>query len=264
MNFLFLSKLLPLLIYPVGLACIFLLWSLYLCFRRSRWIFMPIKLAFILLMTAGNTRVSNELLKSLEWQNLSVGELPQAEAIVVLGGATRSISPPRTMPDLSDRGDRILYAAKLFKEGKAPLIILSGGRIEWLGGGASEAQDMAKILSSMDIPPEAIVLESNSFNTRENAVNTQKILQARGIKRILLVTSAFHMPRSLLIFQRLGMKPIPAPTDFMVSRQELAESNYSRESRILSLIPDSTHLDKTTTAIKEYIGIFIYRLRGWI
>jgi uncharacterized SAM-binding protein YcdF (DUF218 family) len=264
MNFLFLSKLLPLLIYPLGLACICLLWSLYLCFRRSKLIFMPILLALILLITAGNSRISNQLLKSLEWQNLPPSELPQAEAIVVLGGATRTVSPPRIMPDLSDRGDRILYAAKLYKEGKAPLIILSGGRIQWLGGGNSEARDMAEILQLMDIPPEAIILEPNSLNTRENAVNTQKILKARKIDKILLVTSAFHMPRSLLIFQRLGMKPIPAPTDFTIARQELEEPTYSIESKILSSIPDSSHLDDTTTAIKEYIGIFIYRLRGWI
>jgi uncharacterized SAM-binding protein YcdF (DUF218 family) len=264
MSFLFLSKLLPLLIYPVGLACICLFWSLYLCFKRSRWTFMPILLALILLITAGNTRVSNQLLKSLEWQNLPVGELPQAEAIVILGGATRSASPPRSLPDMSDRGDRLLYGVKLYKDGKAPLIILSGGRIQWFGGGASEAQDMAQILELMGISQEAIVLEPNSLNTYENAINTQKILQNKGIKRFLLVTSAFHMPRSLLIFQRLGMKPIPAPTDFLISRQELEETSYSSESKILSLIPDSTHIDDTTTAIKEYIGMFIYRLRGWI
>ena len=263
MNFLFLSKLLPLLIYPLGLSCILLIIAFFLALRKSRFATIPIVLSFVILIVAGNSRVSDALLKSLEWQNTAT-QLPTADAIVVLGGATRSISPPRVMPDLNEHGDRILYAAKLYKEGKAPLIVLSGGRIEWYGEAESEAIDMARILQLTGVPSEAIVLEGESLNTYENAVFTKKILDEKGIKKVLLVTSAFHTPRSLKIFERQGIEAIPAPTDFLISEDDLDSYDYSTESQILSYLPKSESLDYTTKVIKEYIGTFIYRLRGWL
>lgn len=264
MDFLFLSKLLPIFIYPLGLSCLLLIWAFFLALRKSRLATIPIILCFTLIAIASNPRISDALLKSLEWQNLPPQELPTADAIVVLGGATRSISPPRVMPDLNEHGDRILYAAKLYKDGKAPLIVLSGGRIEWFGKEESEATDMARILELTGVPKEAIIQENNSLNTHENAIFTKKILEAKGIKKVLLVTSAFHIPRSLKIFARQGIEAIPAPTDFLISEQKLLQNNFSLESKILSYFPDVESLYYTTKAIKEYIGTFIYRLRGWL
>ncbi len=264
MNFLFLSKLLPLFVYPLGLVCILLLISLFLCFKRSKFTFIPILLALVVLLTMGNTRFANYLLKSLEWQYLPSQELPTADAIVVLGGATNSVAYPRVLPDLNEHGDRIIYAAKLYKQGKAPLIVLSGGRINWFGNEESEAKDMTKLLKLMGIPSEAIIQEGKSVNTHENAIFTQKILEEQGIKKILLVTSAFHTPRALKIFQHLGIDAIPAPTDFYVSQQELQEVDYSLESTILNFFPNTQSLDRTTIVFKEYIGTIVYWLRGWL
>ncbi len=264
MNFLFLSKLLPLFVYPLGLVCIFLLVALFLDFKRSKFTFIPILLALVLLLTTGNSRVSNYLLKSLEWQYLPSQELTTADAIVVLGGSTNSVAYPRVLPDLNEHGDRLVYAAQLYQDGKAPLIVLSGGRINWFGNGESEAKDMSQILKLMGIPSEAIIQEGNSVNTHENAIFTQKILEEQGIKKILLVTSAFHIPRALKIFQHLGINTIPAPTDFYVSQQEFQEVDYSLESSILSFIPNTKSLDRTTMVIKEYIGTIVYWLRGWL
>ena len=262
--FLFLSKLLPLFVYPLGLCCILLTIALFLSYKRSRWAFMPIFVAFFILFIAGNTRFSSRLVKSLEWQYLPSQTMPKADAIVVLGGMTRNIDPPRIMPDVSERGDRLLYGAKLYKDGAAPLIVLSGGRIQWRGGGDSEAKDMASLLQLMGIPEEAMLLEPNSLNTYQNAAYTEPILEEKGIKKILLVTSAMHMPRAIAIFKKRGIDAIPAPTDFIISDRDFTEVNYSFESRILSLIPDASNLELTTQAIKEYIGTFIYRLRGWL
>lgn len=264
MSFLFLSKLLPLFIYPLGLSCILLLIALWLCFRRSRWSFVPIALSLIILVTAGNVGISNRLVASLERQYLPLLDLPEAEAIVILGGATRNNEPPRILPDMNDGGDRLLYGAKLYKDGLAPKIILTGGRIEWYGGDSSEAESMATILELMGIPRTAMILESKSLNTHENAVFTKKILKREKIERVLLVTSAAHMPRSLAIFRQEGIKAIAAPADFLVSDRNLIEAGVSSQSRVLSAIPKADSLALTTQAIKEYIGTFIYRLRGWL
>ncbi len=192
MSFLFLSKLLPLFVYPLGLTCLLLLlalWfplgltclllllALWFCFKRSSWTFVPVLLALIVLATASNVGVANNLVASLERQYLPQKNLSQAEAIVILGGATRNNEPPRIMPDMSDRGDRLLYGVKLYKDGAAPKIILTGGRIQWSGGESSEAESMATILELMGIPRSAMILESKSLNTYENAVFTKEILE---------------------------------------------------------------------------------------
>ena len=264
MSFLFLSKLLPLFVYPLGLSCILLLVALWLCFKRSRWTFVPILLAFVVLMTAGNVRFSNSLVTSLERQYLPLKNTPKADAIVVLGGSTRNSEPPRIMPDMSERGDRLLYGVKLYKDGAAPYILLTGGRIDWYGGASSEAEDMAAITEIMGVPRDALLLEPRSLTTYENAVYTKEILDRRKIAKIILVTSAAHMPRSMAIFKKQGIDAIPAPTDFMVSDRNLIENRASTESRIISLFPNPESLDRTTQVFKEYIGTFIYRLRGWL
>jgi uncharacterized SAM-binding protein YcdF (DUF218 family) len=71
---------------------------------------------------------------------------------VVLGGATKPAFAPRPTVDLSEEGDRVLYGAQLYREGKAPLVIASGGRISWRGGGPSESADMAEILKTLGCP----------------------------------------------------------------------------------------------------------------
>ncbi|MBD2490305.1 YdcF family protein [Aulosira sp. FACHB-615] len=262
--FLYLSKLLPLFFYPLGLASMSLVVALITIRKQPRIATGAIALGLVLLLFCSNAWVAKALVRSLEWQNIPSQQMPNAEAIVVLGGATKSASFPRPAVDLSESGDRVIYAAQLYRQKKAPLIILSGGRIDWRGSGQPESTDMASILTSLGIPTQAIIEEPNSLNTYQNAVNVKQILQSRSIKKILLVTSAMHMPRSLKIFQRQGIDAIPAPTDFLVTQGELQELVNTPKAALLNLLPDTDNLHQFTSALKEYIGSFIYRLRGWL
>lgn len=262
--FFYLSKLLPLFLYPLGLACVLMLVALVTLWQRPRSAAFSLALALIILLVGGNGWVSRSLVRSLEWQNIPSAGLPNAEAIVVLGGATKPAFPPRPFVDLGEEGDRVFYGAQLYQQQKAPLIIVAGGRIDWRGRGPSESADMVSILSQLGVPMSAIIQEPNSLNTHENAVNVKKILDARGIRRVLLVTSAIHMPRSLLIFKRQGIAAIPAPTDFLVTAKELQEMQNSPQSILLNLLPDTDRLYQFTRALKEYIGLIVYRLRGWL
>lgn len=261
--FLFLSKLLPLFIYPLGLSCILLGIALIMLWKKPRFAAIPVASALVILLVTSNSWVSLSLVRVLEWQNTPT-QLPQAEAIVVLGGATKSQFFPRPGVDLTEEGDRVLYGAELYKQALAPLIIVSGGRIAWRGSGSPESMDMAEILTQVGVPPSAIIQEPNSYNTYENAVNVKQILNNRGIKNILLVTSAMHMPRSLAIFKRQNIAAVAAPTDFLVSTNEFQEIQSSFEARMLTLLPDSGALQNFTRALKEYVGLIIYRLRGWV
>jgi uncharacterized SAM-binding protein YcdF (DUF218 family) len=262
---LFLSKLFPLLfVYPLGVASILLVVALIMLWRKSRWAAVPISLSLAVIWLSSNVWVVNGMLQSLEWRHIPPGELPQAEAIVLLGGATRSVAYPRVNPDLREQGDRVTYTAQLYKQGKAPLVIISGGRAEWMDGGAPESTDISQMFQKdYGIPASAIIEDPTSLNTYENAVNVQKIMTERKIKKVLLVTSAFHMPRSLRIFRKLKMDVIPAPSDYFISKNELEEPLRTPEAFILGIIPNTEKLDKFTVALKEYIGMWTYILKGW-
>lgn len=262
--FLYLSKLLPLFIYPLGLACLLLITAMIMLWKRPWIAAICMVLALTVLLVGGNGWVATQVVKSLEWQNLPAAELPTAEAIVVLGGATRPQVPPRPWVDLLEEGDRITHGAQLYRQGKAPLVILSGGRIDWKGSKTgSESADMAALMQAMGVPAAAILQDPTSLNTRENAVNVKKILDERQIQRILLVTSAMHMPRSLKIFQKLGINAIPAPTDFLISTEEV-QSEQTIASVLLESVPDADNLRRLTRALKEYVGLLIYGVRGWV
>jgi len=262
--FLFLSKLLPLFLYPLGLACVLLILALVVWWRRPRWTPLPIFLALVVLLATSNGWVSNEIVRSLEWQYIPKAELPKADAIVLLGGSLRPAAAPRQTVEVSEQGDRALYAAYLYRQQKAPVIIASGGRVAWRGSGPPEASDTVQFLKEIGVPSLAIIQEPDSLNTYENAVNVKKILEERRLKRILLVTSALHMPRSLRIFRHQDIDVIPAPTDFLVTQDFLQEPNNTPEAMLLNIIPDVDRLGRTTKAIKEYIGTVVYRLRGWL
>jgi uncharacterized SAM-binding protein YcdF (DUF218 family) len=178
--FLFLSKLLPLFLYPLGLACVLMVVALVMSWRSPRWVPVPVALALIVLLLGSNSWVANSLVRSLEWQQIPEKELPTADAIVVLGGATKSAFPPRPAVDLSEEGDRVLYGAQLYREGKAPLVIASGGRVDWRGGGPSESGDMAEVLETLGVPTSAILQDPSSLNTYQNAVNVRQIMKERG------------------------------------------------------------------------------------
>ncbi|MEL7037886.1 MAG: YdcF family protein [Cyanobacteria bacterium J06592_8] len=262
--FLFLSKLLPLFIYPLGLSCLLMIVALVLLWKQPRWAAGAIALALMILLASSNHGISHHLVRSLEWQNIPSRTLPKSSAIVVLGGGTKPPIPPRPWVDVSEAGDRILYGALLYKQEKAPWLILSGGRIQWDGKEPPESSDMAEIAGEMGVPQSAILQDPSSLNTYQNAVNVRKILEEKNITgKVLLVTSALHMPRSRLVFQRQGIEVIPAPTDFLVSQQDF-QPTATIQGKILDLIPDTQALQQFTQALKEYIGMVVYRLRGWL
>ena len=262
--FLFFSKLLPVLIYPLGFSCLLMLLTVGLVWRRPRLAAICSSLSLLVLLTMSSGAVASALLRSLEWQNIPTDPLPQADAIVVLGGAVRAKETPRPWVEVAEAGDRPLYGSRLFLQNKAPVLIFSGGRIPWYGGYGStpESTDMAEIAQAMGVPASAILEDQTSLNTRQNAENVKKIVEQEGIQSILLVTSAAHMPRSLRIFRKLGMTVIPAPTDFLTTQVVSEQEQGTR--LLLDVLPTAEHLLESTRCLKEYIGTFVYWLKGWV
>jgi uncharacterized SAM-binding protein YcdF (DUF218 family) len=262
--FIFLSKFLPLLVYPVGLIAILLL-VVILLGRQAVWQRAVFLFAFILLILGGNRWVATALLYSLEWRYLPPQEIPTGDAIVLLGGGTQSQFYPRPLVEINSAGDRLIYAAWLYHQGAAEHILVTGGRIEWLNPESAPAQDTARLLEMLGVPPEALWLEGESRNTYENASNSRPILEQNGARQLVLVTSAAHMPRAVALYRRQGFEVTPAPTDFRITRADWDQlRSGSLEAHLINLIPTAENLGLTTSALREYFGLAIYKLRGWI
>jgi uncharacterized SAM-binding protein YcdF (DUF218 family) len=165
-------------------------------------------------------------------------DVPKADAIILLGGKSPA---------------RILTAGVLYRAQKADLIVITGGNLPWSARLVPEAEEMAELLVGLGVPRQALVLDAASRNTRENALNTAAIFRSHGLTSGLLVTSGAHMPRALAVFRQAGLQATPVATDLRAERYE----------GFLDLLPDAMALEKTTTAVKEWIGLAAYRVRGW-
>jgi uncharacterized SAM-binding protein YcdF (DUF218 family) len=233
--------------------------------RRPRWQRLLLALALLLLYLGGNKWVANGLAKSLEWRYLPPAEMPQAQAIVVLAGDERAAHFPRQTPEIGEAGDRVIYAARLYHQGAAPLILFSGGAIEWLSSDTSPGETAAYLLEMLGVPRSAIQYEQGSKNTYESAVASWNMLATQDIRHIILVTSAAHMHRSLGVFLRQGFEVIPAPTDYTVTQADWeAAQKADLPALLLDLLPSASNLSITTRTLKEYLGLFIYKLQGWL
>lgn len=256
---LFLSKLLPLWLYPLGLAIALLVLVTLAQLVMGRW-----KSGLLLvLVTAGlwlssTTRVSEWLIWTLErdYPEQAMEMVEAADAILVLGGALVPSGSAQGAPNLREGADRILHALRLYRAGKAPRVVVSGGQLPWTGAPRAEAELIAELLADWGVPEDKILVEKASANTYENALYSKALLEAQGIRRVLLVTSAFHMPRALAVFQRAGVDAQPAATDHLGVRRTGAA--------LLDWMPEAWQLYVTSLAVKEYVGMAWYRYKGWL
>ncbi|MEN4012763.1 MAG: YdcF family protein [Bellilinea sp.] len=263
--FVFLSKFLPLLVYPLGLACITLLVSLVIGGDR-RWKKWLIAFALAILFLSSNRWVAFSLTRALESQYLPPAELTRAEMIVVLGGGTESNELPRSGVEINGAGDRVIHAVRLYRQNVSEKILLSGGNIDWLSTRANTpAQEMRELMVFMGVPETALIMQERSQNTAEDALYSSEILNSLDIDTIILVTSAQHMPRSAALFAAQGITVIPSPADYSITDaewHELWRPNFP--SQLIHLLPNAGYLSMTTTSLKEFLGLFVYRLRGWL
>jgi uncharacterized SAM-binding protein YcdF (DUF218 family) len=182
--------------------------------------------------------------------------LEPADAILVLGGGTQPAVPPREHPELAHAGDRVLHAARLYRAGKAPRVLVAGGRAKGESNVPSEAESMTAILVELGVPEMAILSEDRSTSTRENCVLAKEILDAQGAHDVLLVTSALHMRRAHATCRAAGLDVRAVPTDFWIA------GAGTRGWRTLAPRPEALLL--THLVLHERLGYWVYERRGWI
>ena len=167
--------------------------------------------------------------------------------IVVLGGAVSPAYPPgRPDPHLTESADRVWHAARLFKQGVAPKVLLSGGNGPSFAEGRvqSEAEAMRSLLIEFGVPSDRIVLETASINTIENIRNIRGIV---GSGSIALITSAYHMPRAMKLAGLAKVNAQAFPTDWRIVPD--------LQTPGMAWFPSVAALNDSTVAMKEHIAL---------
>ncbi|MGL4438397.1 MAG: YdcF family protein [Bosea sp. (in: a-proteobacteria)] len=197
------------------------------------------------------------LMRPLEDRFPKVTMTGPVDGIIVLGGA---IGTARGMTSMNDAAERLTDSAALALKYPGARLVFTGGDGSLLSntpdGEAKTEADAARLFyMSLGIPASQIIIEDRSRNTRENAIFTKPLLDQKPGQRWLLITSAWHMPRSVGIFRRTGIDVIPYPVDF-------ATRGIARDYRQLNR-GFSHGLSLTDLAVKEWIGLVVYRLAGY-
>lgn len=252
---LYVQKIIAALLLPPGIFIVLLLFlSAYLFYykQRGRYLAAAITAVFYLLST---NLVSGLLMRPLE--NIHAAQIEQADVILVLGGgASAKGSLLCSEGELGGfSANRLLTAAQLQKRMQIPLLV-TGGQVFAVSG--NEARISRNILLNLNVPKEMILIEDQARNTEENAANALAICRERGFEKIVLVTSAFHMQRSLLNFENQNIDSyfafLPYPCDYQSSESEYINVN------IFSFVPQQDALTVSYLALHEYLGILAKKL----
>ena len=262
-----LSKLLPVALYPLGLALLLQIAGLAAGRRHRRRGAWLSGAGLALLWVAAMPHTARQLVRQLEDQasGLTPDPLPRADAVLVLGGGLRPALPPRRGVEVNEAGDRLLTGVALVRRGLAPVLVVSGGRVGFNAGdpAPSEADTAARLAGELGVPAERIVRSGDPRNTGEEAEAIDRLARARGWRSLLLVTSASHLPRSLATFQRrTRLRITPVATDFLLPARE-AYGTPTMASVTIDLLPSASALELTTQMLKEHLGGLVYRWRGW-
>jgi uncharacterized SAM-binding protein YcdF (DUF218 family) len=255
-----LSKLLNLLAQPLNWVLALLLLSVLLQRLRPRHAAKAVLGATGLLALLGFQTLPDALLSRLEGQypelhsdGTSDADLKKFAGVVVLGGALESgrISAHHRQPLLNDSAERMTAAVALWQRRPALRLVFSGGEGEWLGSGPTEAERASRFFSTLGLPVAAVTLESRSRNTYENAVFTGQLPGVDIKQPWLLLTSAWHMPRSMATFEKAGWNVTAYPVDFRTG----GSTPWSR----YDLRSGADHWE---LLLHETLGLAAYRISG--
>jgi len=179
---------------------------------------------------------------------------PAPDGIIVLGGAIDpDVTAARRSIEMDASAERVLAMLELARRFPSARIVFSGGSANLVESGASEAPIAGRLLEDFGVARDRIVLESESRTTAENATLTRKLVEPKAGERWLLLTSAFHMPRAIGAFRKVGFEVEAYPVDWR-----------TRGWRDLAMPFDklSAGLARVDTAAHEWVGLFLYWLGG--
>ena len=197
--------------------------------------------------------VSGKLIAYLEsdYELIKPSKVESADAVVVLSGMIKTIQTKNGLDyEWGSAVDRFFKGIDLFNLDKAPILIFTGGKLPW-SIGVPEGEYLRDVAIDLGVPKKDILLTENVENTDQEAKAIKKLLLLDNPK-IILVTSAFHMPRAQLVFEAAGINVIPFPVDFIIGAQKITFMNF---------IPSANSFAATSFFVREMIGRTYYNLK---
>lgn len=250
-NMLYLQKVVGRLAMPVGLVWILLGANLFLAWHRRRLAATAIAaVIFVSYTLAGNPVLGGAMLHWLEadYREVQAFSGPPLDAVFLLGGGTaRGRSSPAR---LADSGDRVLTAARVYKEREVGHVVASGSTIHGIGVQRDLAEEGAEILGDLGVPPEAIVRLPEPKNSSQEVAAYRALAEERGWEKVGIVTSAWHLRRVMRLCRRSGLDAEPLPADF---RGERSWDGF------LSVMPDGGGFRNVQIAAWEILGAAVGR-----
>lgn len=240
----YLHKILPTFVLPIMLVIIVILIGLIK--NKKKLIYIAVGVLYIL----STPIFSNNFFKLVEGNEYRkpISAIDSADAIVVLSGMLGiNEEGGSTYIEWGDP-DRFFGGIALFKAGKAQKLVFTGGKMPWDKAKKTEGEVLKDYAISNGIPYEKIFVTKDVGNTTDEAVAVKELISPS--KRIILVTSAFHMYRAKRLFEKQGFEVIPFKVDFKATRND--------RTTLMNLLPNAGSLELTETGIREIIGRIFY------
>lgn len=254
--FFILSKTLNYLVMPLIILTGLLLLSRLI--KPERWRRRLFWTGMALLLIFSNEFISNELMKSWEVETKPYSTMKRYKLGIVLTGTVIPQLKPDDRVYLGRGADRIVHTVQLYKLGLIENILVSGGSGRIVDIGEREANKFREVMVLMGVPDSVILLENETRNTHESAREVKKILTGLGYStdQCLLITSAFHMRRSLACYKKVGLGMDTFSTDFY--------AHHGRYYPDAFFVPKVDALIAWNKLVKEWVGFIAYWVAGYI
>ena len=243
----YLNKILPLIFSPLFFILSIIIFGLIINSKKTSF------LGIVILIICSMPILSSKMIAYLEsdYELNQPSEIDTANAIVVLSGMVKTIKTKDGLDyEWGGAVDRFFTGINLFNLDKAPTLIFTGGKLPW-SIGVPEGEFLREEAIKLGIPKKDILLTENVENTDQEAKAIKKLLSIDDPK-VILVTSAFHMPRAQLVFEAAGISVIPFPVDFLIGTGKIT---------LMSFIPSASSFASTNFFVREMIGRTYYNLK---
>lgn len=254
--FFFLSKAIDFLVMPLSIILILLLYAFAV--KNAKKQKRIVGLAVVLLLAMSNSFLVRRALNWYEAPLVNLNEIQGTYDVGILlsGGLIYTNMPRQNHIAMGKHGDRVLQTFELYKNGKIKKILITGmSSDEAMADGRGETRRAASLLVNWGVPAKDIIFEEKAKNTRENALYSARILKKMFPSgRYILITSAFHMRRSVGCFEKAGIKTMPFPADFYGGYDELG---------IREIVPQPAVLADCHVLWHEMVGFAIYKIMGY-
>ncbi len=254
--FFFFSKTLHFLTTPLVIICVLFLLAVFI--RSQRWKYRLLLAGLTLLLFCSNDFIANELMLAWEIPPTPLAKIKKHYTWgIILSGVVKADMEPKDRVYFQRGADRVTHALQLYKAGAIEKILVSGGNTKLFNATQPEADEIASALVMMGVNPGDILTENKSRNTHESAVEVKSILTDKAKPEdCLLITSAFHMRRSVACFAKVGWNTDPYSTDFLSHKRKFSIDGL--------LIPNVDALVNWHVLMKEWVGYVAYTVAGYI